>query len=159
MSGVSPVVLEPVEVLVSLAANLATVRFVFLHAGTIEVRGVGLRVNDGKGPVFVLFERLVLVAMQTVIFEAVLVLIGFFTADHRTLERLIFFILHHIQVSSWIVNIHAVGVGVCHLRIHLMGRKMPLLMLVTVVVVGRTISGAGMGYRPRNGPLGNRLVL
>ena len=56
-------IFETVEILVSLAAKLASIRFVFFHAKGAGVGGQGLGINDGEGAVFVCGKLLRIVAM------------------------------------------------------------------------------------------------
>ena len=109
------VVFEAVEVLVALAADVAAVGFFLFHAEGARVRGGGFGVDDGEGAVGVFVQLLVVVAVLLwvdvlgygctrrrdegegggaygfVVFEAVLILVGFFAADDGTAEGFGFF--------------------------------------------------------------------
>ena len=61
--AVLAVVLETVQVLVSLAADLAAVGLLFLHADCAGVRDRSRRVDDREGAVRILLELLVLMTM------------------------------------------------------------------------------------------------
>lgn len=156
MSSMASVVLETIQVLVALATDLTTVRLILFHAGSVKVRSVGFRVDDGKRSVVVLLECLVLVAMKTMVLETILVLVCLFAANHRTLERLVLFILHHVQVASWVVNVHAIGVGICNRLVDSVRREMSLL-LVYMLLLRSTIARRQHG--PWNGALAYGLVL
>ena len=57
------VVLETIQVLVALAANLATVRLLLLHADGAGIWNGCRRVDDGEGTIGILLELLILVAV------------------------------------------------------------------------------------------------
>jgi fumarate reductase subunit C len=63
MRRMSTVVLEPVEVLVTLSAHLAAIRLLLLHADGSGVRNRCQRIDYRERPVVVLLELLILVAM------------------------------------------------------------------------------------------------
>jgi len=75
VGSMGAVVLETVEVLVSLAANLTAVWLLFLHADSSRVGNGCERVDNRKGTVVVLLELLVLVTVLLVVLETVLVLV------------------------------------------------------------------------------------
>ena len=105
-------VFETVEILVPLAAHLAAIWLLLLHADGTRIGYRGKRVHDGEGTVVVLFQLLVLMAVLhwcqqdileewegrvvvvtylLVILETVLVLVCLLAANDWTLERLDFF--------------------------------------------------------------------
>lgn len=108
VGSVAPVVLETIKVLIPLATYFTSVWLVFFHARSIQVRRVGFRVNDGNSSIGVFFQLLILVPMQTMVFETVLVLVGFFTSNHGTFEWFMLGVFHHIQMTCWVVDIHSV---------------------------------------------------
>jgi len=86
------VVLEPVQILVSLLADVALVRLLLLHTHSAGIWRLGVRVNDRKGAISVLMESLVVVSVRFVILQAVLVLVSFLAANHGASERFGFFV-------------------------------------------------------------------
>lgn len=104
MRGVPPVVLQPVQVLVPLTANLTPVRLVLVKIGTRRIWGVGPRVNYRKRTVRIGPQLLVLVAVQPVVLQPVLVLVVLIAANHRTLKRPVLISFGHIQPAGRIVN-------------------------------------------------------
>src|ERR1700761_6107477 len=60
---VLPVILEAIQVLVSLAAYLASVWLLLFHSDRSRIRHRSDRIDDGEGAVFVLDQFLVAVAM------------------------------------------------------------------------------------------------
>lgn len=102
------VVLEPVEVLVPLAADIALVRLFLFHAERSRIGGQCRRVDDGEGAVRVLLQILSIVAVlkykvshtsraesirneiagtyRFVILESVLVLVCLLASNHRASE-------------------------------------------------------------------------
>lgn len=65
------VVLETVEVLVSLVAYVAFVWLILLHTHSSGIRLIIVRIKDRESAVSVLLQSLVLVAVSLVIFQAV----------------------------------------------------------------------------------------
>jgi hypothetical protein len=63
MRGVGTVVLEPIKVLVTLAANLTAIRLLLFHSDSSRVWDGCQRIDYRESAVVVLLELLVLVAM------------------------------------------------------------------------------------------------
>jgi len=82
------VVLETVEVLISLPTYFAAVWLLLLHAHRTGIRNGGERVDNGEGTVVVFLELLILVAMLLVVLETVLVLVCLLATNDWTPERL-----------------------------------------------------------------------
>lgn len=110
VSSVAAMILQTIQVLVALTTHLAPIGLVLLHARAVKVRRVGLRVDDGKRAVVILLEFLILVPVQPVVLQPVLVLVCLLASNHRTLERLVLLVLHHIQVAGRVVNVHAITI-------------------------------------------------
>lgn len=114
MCGVASVVLEAIQVLVTLAANLAPVRLVLFQFHAFRVWGVRQGINHTISPVFVHMQRLILVPMQTVVLETVLVFVRLVAADYWAHKRLVFSTLHNVEMSCRVVNTHFLVLVECH---------------------------------------------
>lgn len=79
-------ILQAIQVLVSLPADFTPVRLLLLHANSTGIRNTSCRVDNGESAVGVLFQLLVLMAVLLVVFEAILVLVRLFTTDDRAFE-------------------------------------------------------------------------
>ena len=106
-------VFEAVEILVALAAHLASVGLLFLHSDCARIWNRSQWVYYRKRPVLILFELLILMTMLErvsrlepfengdtylfVVLETVLVLIGLFAADDGAPEWLDFFGERHLR--------------------------------------------------------------
>lgn len=110
MRRVAPVVLEAVEVLVALAANLAPVGLVLLHVHAVGIGRIGQRVNYAVSSIVVEVQHLVLVAVHSVVLESILVFVSLVAPNHWALERLVLSSLHDIQMASRVVYAHFVVV-------------------------------------------------
>jgi hypothetical protein len=109
MCRVGAVVFEPVEVFVPFAADLATIWLVFLHAHSIWIRRVGQGIDDGICAVLVEMQGLVLVAVEFVVFEAVLVFVRLLAANNWTLVGLVLATLHDVEMAGRVVDAHFVA--------------------------------------------------
>lgn len=84
-------VLQAVEILVALAADLTSIWLFLLHANSTGIWYRSKRVHNGERSILVLFKLLILMTVLLVIFETVLVLVRLFATNDRTSEWLDFF--------------------------------------------------------------------
>lgn len=102
----NPYVFQAVQILVTLATNVALIWLLLLHA---ECAGIGRRclgIHNGESPIAILMELLSLMSMRLVVSElvslvfrillsnslkAILILVRLLATDHGTLERLVLF--------------------------------------------------------------------
>lgn len=135
-------ILQAVQILVALPANLASVRLLLLHTHRARVRNTRRRVDDGECAVGVLLELLVLVTVLLVVFEAVLVLIRFLATDDGTLER---FDLLRDEASgaSEAVEKLLLADTFGKFAVRLVGKGFVAVCLLAEEAFGRVVNGAG----------------
>lgn len=110
------VVLEPVEVLVTLPTVLAAIWLFLLHAQSTGIRRRCLGIDDGECAVSVVVKSLVSMAMlffvsvmhriieqythRFMVFQAILILVSLLASYYWTLEWLLF-LLHEMCLHRW----------------------------------------------------------
>lgn len=97
-------ILQSIQILVSLATDFASIWLVLLHTHAFRVWLVGQRIHYAIRAVLVEMQSLVLVSMHSMVFQSVLILVGLFASNHWTFEWLVFSPFHNVQMPSWIVN-------------------------------------------------------
>lgn len=108
MSSMASMILQTIQILITLTTNLTPIWLILFHSSAIQIWCIRLRIDDRNGSVRILLKGLVLVAMQTMIFQTVLVFVSLLTSYNRTFVRFVFIVFHYVQMTSRIVDIHCV---------------------------------------------------